>query len=498
MSPGRAANFKPVPLRAPTHTSLELDDYFTGPRDIRHHSKWPYFLRLHGSILPKLILPLIFVGGWATAITCISKYAYELKVNSVLLTVLGFVVGLALSFRSSTAYERYADGTKCWANLNLASRNLARYIWIHLSERHSESAEAGKVDLLAKLTAINLINAFAVSLKHRVRFEPSTTYPDLQPLIGQLTTMASLTDQDLLIPPKNSNVFKSTGEYLGVSFAESNPRKIIKKSKQNLGNIPLEVLTYLQSYIEMTIANGTLTNGITHSNIMTQIQMLSDVLANSERVLNHPLPVAYSISIAQITWVYVMLLPFQLYTALEWITIPGTMFAAYIIFGIAAIGHEIENPFGHDVNDLPLDTYCRELAADLDVLTSLPKATSADFVQRSENKVLFPLSLSPYEDWADRSVQEIRDALRAKAVSADVKIERMIRVQETNQAVKEEVKLEEQDQVAEQDFAKQESRKASHESRKVSQEIGSGSVESIAAGSSEEEGEKGRPKNLDV
>lgn len=30
----------------------------------------------------------------------------------MLLTVLGFVVALALSFRSSTAYERYSEGRK--------------------------------------------------------------------------------------------------------------------------------------------------------------------------------------------------------------------------------------------------------------------------------------------------------------------------------------------------------------------------------------------------
>lgn len=457
MSPGRAGNFKPVPLRAPTHASLNLDDYFTGPRDIRHHSKWPYFLRLHGSILPKLILPLFFVGGWATAITCISEFVYELGINSVLLTVLGFVVGLALSFRSSTAYERYAEGTKYWSSLNLASRNLARIIWIHITERHDESPEIGKQDLLAKLTALNLINAFAISLKHRLRFEPSTTYPDLQPLISQLTTMASVADQASLLPPANKNPLKHAGEYLGVSFAESNPRKILKKSKDNLGNIPLEILTYLQSYVDFTLLNGTLSNGITHSNVMSNMQALSDVLSGTERVLNHPLPIAYSISIAQITWVYVMLLPFQLYDTLKWITIPGTMFAAYIIFGIAAIGQEIENPFGHDVNDLPLDTYCRDLAADIDVLTSLPKATSEDFVERSENKVLYPLSLSSYEMWADRSVSDIRDALRAKAVSADVKLERVLRTKETNEALHQEQKQQQVDAVEEQDFARKES-----------------------------------------
>jgi ion channel-forming bestrophin family protein len=486
MSPGRAANFKPVPLRAPTHASLNLDDYFTGPRDIRHHSKWPYFARLHGSILPKLILPLIFIGAWATAITCISHFVYRLGINPVLLTVLGFVVGLALSFRSSTAYERYGEGTKYWANLILSSRNLARIIWIHCDERHSESPELGKQDLLAKLTALNLINAFAVSLKHRLRFEPGVTYPDLEPLIGGLTTMAGLADQSKLQPDHKVHPLKHTGEYLGVSFAESNPRKIIKKSKENLGNIPLEILTYLQSFVDMTILNGTLNNGITHSNVMSNLQMMSDSLAGSERVLNHPVPIAYSISIAQITWVYVMLLPFQLYTALQWITIPGTMFAAYIIFGIAQIGHEIENPFGHDVNDLPLDTYCRELAADIDVLTSLPKATAEDFVERSENKVLYPLSLSTYNQWADRSVSEIRDALRAKAVSADVKLERVLRVHETNQALQQEQSQQKQDAVEEQDFARKQS------------QSGTESTATTSGVETKKEGEVERKPALDV
>jgi ion channel-forming bestrophin family protein len=66
----------------------------------------------------------------------------------VLLTVLGFVVGLALSFRSSTAYERYAEGRKYWAQMVLATRNLSRIVWIHAKERPGQD---GKKDLLAKL-----------------------------------------------------------------------------------------------------------------------------------------------------------------------------------------------------------------------------------------------------------------------------------------------------------------------------------------------------------
>ena len=50
-----------------------------------------------------------------------------------------------------------------------------------------------------------------------------------------------------------------------------------------------------------------------------------------DRVLQTPLPIAYSIAISQITWVYVMMLPFQLWDDLRWITIPGCIFAAYIM-----------------------------------------------------------------------------------------------------------------------------------------------------------------------
>ncbi|KIX95986.1 uncharacterized protein Z520_08241 [Fonsecaea multimorphosa CBS 102226] len=421
-SPGRVVDFKPLALRAPTHTGNDIEDLFVGPRDMSHHSKWPFFLRLHGSVAPKMILPLLFVAGWATLFTCINKFVYELVFDSVLLTITGFVVSLALSFRSSTAYERYSEGRKYWAQLVVTSRNLARIIWIHTKERHGQDQAQGKADLLGKLTALNLINAFAVALKHRLRFEPSTEYPDLQPLIGNLHTLASEADQSKLQPRKVGS-WKAAGEYLGVSFAESNPRKLIKRSRENLGNLPLEILNYLGAYLDQVCTNGQLALPIHQANAMNSVVQLTDILAGTERVLNTPVPIAYSISISQITWVYILTLPFQIYRTLGWVTIFGVVLAAYIILGLAAIGYEIENPFGVDVNDLPLDAYCRELASDIDVLTSMPAPTPENFITTARNKVLFPLSMSDYDLWNDRSVAEIRSALRAKATTAATSVD---------------------------------------------------------------------------
>ncbi|OCK91486.1 UPF0187-domain-containing protein [Cenococcum geophilum 1.58] len=411
-----------------TTTSVELDDYFVGPRDMNRHSKWPFFMRMHGSVLPKMILPLTIVSCWASLITIVSELLFKLKVSNLLLTVLGFVVGLALSFRSSTAYERYAEGRKYWAQLTFASQNLARTIWVHAKEREGD---LGKEDVLAKLTGLNLIVAFANALKHKLRFEPGINYDDLRGYVEYLDTFAKAAEKDLEKPGKKSP-WKSAGEYLGVPFAESNPRKLIKRSKKPLGNLPVEILTHLSAYVDSLITNGTLSVPIYQTQAVNSVVALNEVLTGTERVLHTPLPVAYCIAISQITWVYVMMLPFQLVDSLRWVTIPGTIFAAYIILGIAAIGREIENPFGMDVNDLPLDVYCDELATDIDIITSSPAPIAEDFIQSSENLVLFPLSFKGYDAWKDRSKYEIRQALMTKT-KADMIVRKSMSVEKDSE-----------------------------------------------------------------
>lgn len=138
----------------------------------------------------------------------------------------------------------------------------------------------------------------------------------------------------------------------------------------------------------------------------------------AERVLNTPLPAAYSIAIAQITLIYVFTLPFQLVEPLGWIAIPGTMAGAYIILGLAAIGQEIENPFGHDVNDLPLSRYCEEISLELDIMTATPPPESSRYMWRKDNLVLYPLSMSGHDVWEKRTIDDIRDALKAKTVAS--------------------------------------------------------------------------------
>lgn len=77
-------------------------------------------------------------------------------------------------------------------------------------------------------------------------------------------------------------------------------------------------------------------------------------------------------------------------------------------------GREIENPFGSDVNDLPLDAFCGQIRADIDLIMSKPAPTVDDFIMNDANEMLYPVSNLGGRAWAEQSVEEIREKLAMK------------------------------------------------------------------------------------
>ncbi|KAL1847193.1 hypothetical protein Plec18170_008757 [Paecilomyces lecythidis] len=323
-------------------------------QDPNKSSRVPVFLRLEGSVMPRMIFKTMFVAVWAALVTAISSFWYDLSINNILLTVLGVVVGLALSFRSSTAYDRFNDGRKYWALLTQTCRNLARVIWVSVEER---SGEQGKDDVLGKLTALNLILAFTIALKHKLRFEPLICYEDLTGLIGYLDTF--LKEQNGLCATQNGNMPhdpRKADRPHGLRFPAFGAQKLIRESEKPLEQLPLEILSHISAYIDYVSKNGTLVS--THQ---------------------------------------------------------GEAVGAYIILGLSTIGEEVENPFGHDANDLPLDYYCERLAREFSFITATPPPRYNEFAEREDNYVLYPLSLSGFTEWKTRSMRDIRAALRTNA-----------------------------------------------------------------------------------
>ncbi len=136
--------------------------------------------------------------------------------------------------------------------------------------------------------------------------------------------------------------------------------------------------------------------------LVSSLGTLNDIMSTMDRIVNTPLPLAYSITINQIAWAYILLLPVQIYPKLHIMAIPATLLAAYVILGLMQIGIEIENPFGDMVSDLPLDLYCQQIQQDIDIIMSKPAPNPEQFMKQVDNMPLYPLYMSGYQDWAGR------------------------------------------------------------------------------------------------
>lgn len=235
-------------------------------------------------------------------------------------------------------------------------------------------------------------------------------YDDLCPFVAHLDTFARAAGD---IPePEKAQMYKKLGSILRVPMARANPRKTIKQAKRPVGNLPLEILSHLSAYLTEQFDLGTFTLGIAQMQATNNVHDLHGVLATTDRVLNTPLPLAYQITISQISWVYIITLPFQLTAVTRWLCIPICVVTAYIVLSMLYIGNEIENPFGEDVNDLPLEMYCDQIINDINVIAAIAPQKMKDQVHSMSAKVLYPFSLATREFWSTRSEADIRTALR--------------------------------------------------------------------------------------
>ncbi len=96
-----------------------------------------------------------------------------------------------------------------------------------------------------------------------------------------------------------------------------------------------------------------------------------DILGGCERILKTPLPLIYAIKLRQLVVVYCLILPLEIVSGLTWWTGIIIAFVSFTLLSIEQIGSEIEEPFGHEPNDLPLDGICNTMLRNVEELIRL-------------------------------------------------------------------------------------------------------------------------------
>ncbi|KAJ6263358.1 hypothetical protein Dda_1921 [Drechslerella dactyloides] len=379
----------------------------------------PYPLRLRSGVIFATLPGLLLVGFWSAAVTYVHLYHYNLQVDEGLVSLLGLVTAIAIAFKLCAGYHRYQDARTQWTRLTICIRNLARLIWFNvpdgprapLQQSHACSAKSGpwppptqmqverklREDLLCKASAIRLLVGFAVALKRHVRGEYGTEWPDVRSRVGYLPTLARRGPQTQIsvsqtlyttmdpekglpaIPPPTSTSWPRSLFSTPPPHPPPHPQPAVIPSNTAITqhNLPLEILGFLGSYAGYLACERKLSgSGGLSGAVQRELATLGDILGRCEALLEEgSMPLPYTVIIAQIKWLFLLLLPFQLLQAMNWLTIPAAVILAFTLLGLSSAAASLATPFSaSDATALPLDIACTTLAIEIDALTSSPLA----------------------------------------------------------------------------------------------------------------------------
>jgi putative membrane protein len=266
-----------------------------------------------------LFLDVIGAGLYAALVVWVETDYFRVAVplGPSFLSILGIILGLLLVFRTNTAYDRWWEGRKLWGQLVNVSRTLA----------HALDAQLPREERARRNAWAALLARFPAALAAHLRAPRPTT------------------------PEEEAAALRNTSE----------PNRVVQAMNRALheqvqsGLLPTESRLALQPVLSA----------------------FDDVAGACERIRNTPIPFSYSSYIKQFVLLYALVMPFGLVQEFGYGTVIASMFTFFATMGLELLAGEIEEPFGTDRNDLPLDQIAARIAADARALLLTAPSTEA-------------------------------------------------------------------------------------------------------------------------
>jgi putative membrane protein len=147
-------------------------------------------------IWPAVLLHTLFA---CVVVSLTMSEVLKINIPSVMLTVLGVVIGFVIAYRVSSGYDRFWMGRVAWSDLIRTSRTTGRLIWFHvpplIRQKTAEEIATGKTTrtteeltkvMAEKRIALDLVAGFAIATKHHLRGEMGIYFEDLYKLVHVL------------------------------------------------------------------------------------------------------------------------------------------------------------------------------------------------------------------------------------------------------------------------------------------------------------------------
>ncbi|MCC6523615.1 MAG: bestrophin family protein [Polyangiaceae bacterium] len=275
--------------------------------------------RLRGTVVPRIALRMGLVGAVAAMGSVGRAYlGVDLSIPDRAHAIVGVALGLLLVFRTNASYDRFWEGRKLVGALVNACRDLARQ-------------SSSYLDGAARVRAGQLVTALYATVRRYLRGERD--YPELASVLSDAERV------------RLAEV-RATPLYLAQLFSN------LMSDEVRAGRLPEERLQAMDANLTKAI----------------------EAWGGAERIVRTPIPLAYAHHIKVFLVVFCLSLPLALLPTGIWFSVVGSGVVAFGFFGIDEIGVEIEDPFGYDPNDLPLDAIGERLGADVTQITTEPGA----------------------------------------------------------------------------------------------------------------------------
>ena len=287
---------------------------------------WIATVALGGVALPHIWMRTLAVTAISIGVTFAYREvpALHYSITTAPFVLIGLPLGIFLGFRNNTAYDRFWEGRKLWGSLVNTSRSLTRQIVTLVEPQPEAEDKSPEAVRLHEIAMVHMLIAYVHSLRHHLReSDPFSTLARIVPE-GEVARLRG-----------ESNVPIAILHRIAELMVEARRKHWIH---------PLHVPVVEQS-----------------------LTALTDIQGGCERIKSTPIPYSYTVLMHRLVAVYCGLLPFGLDETIGWATPVVVLFVSYALFGLDAIGDEIEQPFDLDPNDLPLSTISRTIEANLRV-----------------------------------------------------------------------------------------------------------------------------------
>jgi putative membrane protein len=291
---------------------------------------WQLLYILRGTVL-LLVLPQVLGISLLSCLAVLSVRKDWLHLPSstaVPMSLLGLALSIFLGFRNNASYDRWWEARKHWGALIIELRSLAR-------------------------DAVALLDDGA---------DPATPVRgrhDAQRLVHRGIAFAHALAGYLRGHDEGSNLarYLAPDELARVRASINPPDALLREMALELASLR---------------RTGRLTD-IAWQTLNERVSGLTLVLTACERIRFTPLPFAYTVLLHRTAYLFCLLLPFGLAELLGWLAPLLAAVLAYTFFGLDALGDELENPFAHVPNGLPLLAMARTVERGL--LESLGEPT---------------------------------------------------------------------------------------------------------------------------